>query len=247
MCDCAFGCSGCYENRNNLIYLLYNNKGFGYIGKTTHLHARLKLHRHKNNECGSKKLGEFKFIVLESNIESDYLSAYEQYWYDIYNEMYGGKLVNCYRPNGENMDYYERRNDLKKLDSGDFWKWLFADEIKAEQRKAYIKTSCLKNKDKLLKMKTENPEKYKIMLCEKRVEQRHRRMCKYNCNTEEEYKAYKEQQIEEKKERTKKKAREKANKKVICKICGGKYIISHKSTHFKTQKHLKIINKIEMN
>ena len=115
MCFCAFGCSDC-ENRNNLIYLLYNDKGFGYIGKTTHLHTRLKLHRHKKNECGSKKLGEFKYIVLESNIESDYLSAYEQYYYDMYNEMYGGKLVNLIRPNGESMDYYERRNDLKKLE-----------------------------------------------------------------------------------------------------------------------------------
>ena len=237
MCDCAFGCSDC-ENRNNLIYLLYNDKGFGYIGKTTHLHTRLKLHRHKNNECGSKKLGEFKFIVLESNIESDYLSAYEQYWYDIYNEMYSGKLVNLIRPNGESMDYYERRNDLKKLDSGDFWKWLFADEIKAEKRKA----ERAKAKNNLLKMKTEDPVKYKILQREKRANElariKRKVMRDKGCNTEEEYKAYKEG----KKQATKDKIKlQRATEKFTCEYCNKKGLKKNKARHFTKCKKLKSI------
>ncbi len=62
-------------------------------------------------------------------------------------------------------------------------------------------------------------------------------------NDEAEFKLYKKGLKEEvssvKKQAKKTKQKEKAKEKIICEICGGKYIISHKSTHLKTAKHLK--------
>ena len=239
MCECLFGCSDC-ENRNNIIYLLYNDEGFGYIGKTTHLHARLKLHRHINNECGSKKLGkDFKYMILEDNIEEELLGLKEQYWYDLYNEICKGKLVNKMRPNGRDMDYFEEQKRVEKLER-DYWKVLFADEIKKERRKAEKNNKKLR----LERMKTEDPIKYKEIQQKKQkaeVERKLRYLWRENdCNTHEEYTAFKEQ----KKQKTKDKVKlQRATEKYLCE-CGKQGLKIHIARHLKSCKAQKNIRQI---
>jgi len=76
------------------IYLLYNDAGFGYIGQTSGtMNKRIKDHKGKSNSCCSKKLGEFYWLMLEEAPNEDLLD-FERYYYDIYNEMFPGMLVN---------------------------------------------------------------------------------------------------------------------------------------------------------
>jgi len=236
-CECLFGCSDC-ENRNNIIYLLYNDEGYGYIGKTTHLHARLKLHRQENNECGSKKLGkDFKFIILENNIEEELLGLKEELWFDLFNEMCEGKLVNKIRPNG-NLDYFEKIREQKEIEKleKNYWKVLFEDEIKEQKRIEKLqKEERMKHKEHIADIKTNDPLKYKEYL-EKQKRQYY--LKSHGVNSEEEIIAKKEQQ----KQATKQRRTEKAKEKMICEICSGNYTATNKSTHIKTKKHL---NKIK--
>jgi hypothetical protein len=79
------------------IYLLYNEAGYGYIGKTTNIKKRLRLHEDEMNATRSKLLGEWKCEVLEK-VDNDCLDDYERYYYDMYNEMFPNMLVNKYKP-----------------------------------------------------------------------------------------------------------------------------------------------------
>jgi hypothetical protein len=235
MCECLFGCSDC-ENRNNIIYLLYNDEGFGYIGKTTHLHARLKLHRHINNDCGSKKLGkDFKYMILEDNIEEEYLGYKEQSWFDLFNEMCKGKLVNKMRPNGRDMDYFEEQKRVEKLER-DYWKVLFADEIREQKQNEKLqKEERMKRKEYITDIRVNNPLKYKAYL---EKQKRNYYLQSHGVNSQEEIIAKKEQQKQETKEARK----EKANGKIMC-VCGCETTRANKSKHEKTKKHL---NKTEL-
>ena len=79
-----------------VIYLLYNEEGKGYIGQTKNIKKRLCRHHNKSG-TGSELLGDFKLEILEE-CDNDYLPDYEQYYYDMYNEMFPNTLVNRNRP-----------------------------------------------------------------------------------------------------------------------------------------------------
>ena len=127
------------------IYLLYNDAGYGYIGQTSGtMNARIARHKRKCNECRSKNLAEFDWLVLEEVANEDLLD-FESYYYDIYNEMFPNMLVNrCvplrtkkegqrlyYEVNKEGIsnkkriyhkankgklaEYKERRNELQRI------------------------------------------------------------------------------------------------------------------------------------
>jgi hypothetical protein len=79
-----------------VIYLLYNEEGKGYIGQTKNIKKRLNRH-HNKSQTRSELLGDFKCEILEE-CDNDYLADYEQYYYDMYNEMFPNMLVNRNRP-----------------------------------------------------------------------------------------------------------------------------------------------------
>lgn len=76
------------------IYLLYNAAGNGYIGQTKQtMEQRLTVHNADSNKCSSNTLGVFEWLVLEEVANED-LMDFERYYYDMYNEMFPGMLVN---------------------------------------------------------------------------------------------------------------------------------------------------------
>jgi hypothetical protein len=98
------------SNKICCIYLLFNEEGLGYIGKTKDLHNRLNNHKHTikyNKNCSSKKLGlKYDCLILEE-VEEEDLVDYERYYYDMYYDMFGDKLVNDYKPLRTLKEYYE--------------------------------------------------------------------------------------------------------------------------------------------
>ena len=99
------------------IYLLYNAAGNGYIGQTKQtMVKRIYSHKDKYNHCSSKTLGVFEWLVLEEVANEDLLD-FERYYYDMYNEMFPGMLVNKLVPltdANENQKKYNKANKEKK-------------------------------------------------------------------------------------------------------------------------------------
>ena len=95
-----------------VIYLLYNEKGEGYIGKSTKFNKRLQKHKHWSETSSSTLLGKFEWLILEE-VPNDWLDDYEQYYYDLYKE---DGLVNKCRPQNtqkEWMQHYQKINREK--------------------------------------------------------------------------------------------------------------------------------------
>jgi hypothetical protein len=91
------------------IYLLTNPDGYGYIGKTTNLQQRLRVHK-SNNKCFSKLLGDDKECIILEECDEDCLDDYERYYYDIYKEIYGDKIVNGRRPSPTREERRKQNN-----------------------------------------------------------------------------------------------------------------------------------------
>ena len=92
------------------IYLLYDEAGKGYIGQTVDIKRRLIGHKSTSNTTCSKYLGEWQCEILEE-VEDDCLEDFEKYWYDFYNELFPGMLVNYKQPlrsqKEKHKKYYE--------------------------------------------------------------------------------------------------------------------------------------------
>lgn len=80
------------------IYLLTNQDGYGYIGKTKNLQRRLNTHNSKYNQTMSKLLGDDKECIILEECDEDCLDDYEKYYFDMYKELYGDKILNKMRP-----------------------------------------------------------------------------------------------------------------------------------------------------
>lgn len=95
-----------------VIYLLYNEKGQGYIGKSTKFSARLEKHHHPAEKSSSKLLGKFEWLILEK-VPNNCLDDYEQYYYDLYKN---DGLVNKCRPQNTKKEWtqqYQKNNREK--------------------------------------------------------------------------------------------------------------------------------------
>ena len=144
------------------IYLLYNDEGYGYIGKTTNIKERLKYHKRKSNDCSSTQLGgNFKHLILEEVAKED-LCDYEQYYYDMYNDMFKGMLVNTQRPLNTikhyAKEYYKQHTDTIKE-----YRQQHAEKIK-EERKKYnaLRINREKNTEKERLRYEKNKEQIKL-------------------------------------------------------------------------------------
>ena len=133
------------------IYLLYNEKGEGYIGQTRNIKNRIARHR---SPCGdsssSKLLGDFEWLILEE-VENDCLNDYEQYYYDLYKN---DGLVNRCRPGNTQAEYHKiyQKNNREKVNE--------ANRKSAEKHKE-TKRLWLLNRDKEQRNARER-ELYKI-------------------------------------------------------------------------------------
>ena len=136
------------------IYLLYDDNGNGYIGKTTNLKQRLRRHKHKlDNECRSRLLNNFECLVIEEFDDENDLDDAEQFYYDLYKGLYGDKIVNRCRPLQTLKEYYEN-NKGRIANYKKEWRETHKEQIAEEKKKWYKK-----NKDKLAE---EYKEYYKI-------------------------------------------------------------------------------------
>lgn len=95
------------------IYLLYDEAGKGYIGQTTNINKRLSVHKSTSNDTCSKYLGEWKCERLEE-VENDCLEDFERYWYDFYNEMFPGMLVNKQQPQASGKERQKKHRESNK-------------------------------------------------------------------------------------------------------------------------------------
>ena len=96
-----------------VIYLLYNDDGYGYIGRTENLKQRLIAHKSKGEKTNSKRLGSWKCEILEECAD-DCLVDYERYWYDFYNELFPNMIVNNKVPNSSYIETQKRRRDKER-------------------------------------------------------------------------------------------------------------------------------------
>jgi hypothetical protein len=93
-----------------VIYMLYDENGYAYIGQTKKIGKRLR-HHHNDNRTYSRKLNEWKCEILEE-CDNDCLLDYEQYWYDFYNELFPNMLINYQRPNQSKREYILKVNPI---------------------------------------------------------------------------------------------------------------------------------------
>ena len=93
------------------IYLLTNQDGYGYIGKTKNLKNRLYDHNGKANPTKSKLLGEHKECIILEECDEDCLDDFELYYFDMYKEMYGDKIVNRIRPKQTWDEWYKKNRE----------------------------------------------------------------------------------------------------------------------------------------
>ena len=115
------------------IYLLYDDDtGNGYIGKTKNLKHRLIRHKYKKNKSRSRFLNSFECLVIEEFEGQDDLDDAEQFYYDLYKDLYGDKIINRCRPLQTKKEQMKRWCEKNK-------------ERIAEQKKEYYK----KNKNKI--------------------------------------------------------------------------------------------------
>jgi predicted GIY-YIG superfamily endonuclease len=126
------------------IYLLYDEAGKGYIGQTRNIKQRLFGHKNKGNKTCSKYLGEWQCEILEE-VEDDCLEDFERYWYDFYNELFPGMLVNKCQP------LLSRKESHKK------WR-----ENNSENISKYQKKYREENLENVRKKQLENTKRYRL-------------------------------------------------------------------------------------
>jgi len=214
-----------------VIYLLYNDEGYGYIGKTINIKKRILRHRDKpHNYTNSKKLGDtWKCEILEE-IENDYLNDYEQYYYDMYNDLFDGMLVNKKRPLNTIKEYKEQNRGEIILKQKE-WREQNKDEIILKQKEYYEK-----NKEEL-KLRTkrnyeQNKNEINIKQQSYREKNKEHNTVENRVKNNEYVKNYREKNADE--------LKKKRGIMYDCE-CGGKYIIDGKNRHERTQKHIKYI------
>lgn len=137
------------------IYLLYDDTGNGYIGKTTNLKKRLNYHKHKLNLCRSRFLNNFQYLVIEEFDDEDALDSAEQFYYDLYKDLYGDKIINKCRPLQQHKEYCEKNK-----------------ERIAQYQKEYNEEYNERHKERLAEQKKEYRETHKERLLEKQKEWR---------------------------------------------------------------------------
>jgi hypothetical protein len=121
------------------IYLLYNDEGKGYIGRTEKtIRKRILGHNAPSNKCCSKLLGKFEYEILEE-VDNDYLYDYEQYYYDMYNEMFPNMLINKSRPKQSPSEYYNVNKAIIKKRQSKYQKDN-KDKLNEYNRNRYIKS-----------------------------------------------------------------------------------------------------------
>ena len=216
------------------IYLLYDDDGNGYIGKTTNLKQRLIQHKHKlDNNCRSRLLNNFECLVIEEFDDENDLDDAEQFYYDLYKGLYGDKIVNCKRPLQSVKEYYEN-NKQQIANYKKEWSETHKEQI-AEGKKKWYK----KNKDKLAEEKKKWYKINKEQILEQKKEW-------YKINKEQikeqkkEYReTHKEQILEQKKEYykiNKEQILERYKQKITCE-CGSVINYGEKTRHSKSKKH----------
>jgi hypothetical protein len=146
------------------IYLLEDCNGFGYIGKTKNLKARLNQHRYKNNnnKSRSRYLNNFECLVLEEFDYEDDLDSAEQFYYDLYKDLYGDKIVNGCRPLQTKNQYYETHKE-HLLEHKKEWREKNKEQI-LEQHKKYYEN----NKEQILEQLKNYYENNKKRIAERR-------------------------------------------------------------------------------
>jgi predicted GIY-YIG superfamily endonuclease len=125
------------------IYLLYNDEGKGYIGRTKNIERRIYGHKSNKNTTNSKLLGTFKCEILEI-CENDCLYDYERYYYDMYNEMFPNMIVNERIPLQTQKEWYE--NNADRLSALQKERNKKNPEKKVEQRKKWLENNAEKMK-----------------------------------------------------------------------------------------------------
>ena len=197
------------------IYLLYDDNGRCYVGKTVDIHNRLNLHKSKYNRTRSRYLNkDYKCDVIVECDDEDELAKLEQTYFDYYKDLCGEKCVNYMRPLQTQKEYRET-NKERIAEGAKEWR-----ETHKEEMKEYYE----KNKEQHNKVSKEYYETHKEELKEKNKEY---------------YETHKEQHNKVSKqyyEKNKEGIAEKANQKITCE-CGSVVRYGEKSRHAKSIKH----------
>jgi len=97
------------------IYLLYDDEGKCYVGKTVDIHYRLNQHKSKSNDTRSRYLNkDYKCDVIVECDDEDELAKLEQTYFDYYKDLYGDKCVNYRRPLQTQKEYRETHKEEMK-------------------------------------------------------------------------------------------------------------------------------------
>ena len=196
------------------IYLLYDDDGNGYIGKTKRLKRRLREHKQKQNSSRSRFLNNFECLVIEEFDDEEDLDDAEQFYYDLYKDLYGDKIVNGCRPLQQKKEYRETHKERIKEKQKEY-RETHKERI-AEEQKEYRE----KNKERLAEGQKEYRERHK----EQREEWREKNKEQIKEKDKQKYKKNKERILEQMKQ------------KITCE-CGSVINYGDKARHFKTQKH----------
>lgn len=144
------------------IYLLYDDKGNGYIGKTKNLKHRLNHHKEKTQTCRSIYFDNFKCLVIEEFDNNDELDYAEQFYYDLYKGLYGDKIINRCRPLQTQKEW--RENNKKRIAKYKKEYYKKNKEQLAEEKKEWYKI----NKEQILEQQKEWNENNKKKLAEQK-------------------------------------------------------------------------------
>lgn len=127
------------------IYLLYDDEGRCYVGKTNNIENRFKIHKCKSNLTRSRFLNEdFKCEVIVECDDEDELAKLEQTYFDYYKDSYGDKCVNSKRPLQTKKEYCEKYYEKNKERCKEYDKqWREKNkEVIAEYKKQKITCEC---------------------------------------------------------------------------------------------------------
>ncbi len=201
------------------IYLLYDDNGRCYVGKTVDIHNRLNLHKSKYNNTRSRYLNkDYKCDVIVECDDEDELAKLEQSYFDYYKDLCGDKCVNYLRPlqtRKEQRKVYYEKNKEAIAEQNKKWR-----ETHREKTLEYKKQYYEKNKEQHNKVSKEYYETHKEELKEYR-ETNKEQYIKFH---KEYYETNKEKILQQKKQ------------KITCE-CGSVVQYSEKARHAKSIKH----------
>jgi len=188
------------------IYLLYDNEGRCYVGKTNNIENRLVAHRKKSNRTRSRYLNKnFKCEVIVECDDEDELAKLEQTYFDYYKDSYGDKCVNYLRPLQTSKEYYET-NKERITEKTKEWRETHKEELKeyyennkekiSQQRKEWRET----HKEELKEKNKEWRETHKEQISERHKKYREKNKEQILEDKKQYYEENKEQILEHKKE-----------------------------------------------